>query len=188
MLINLLPWRETQMRRRAHRWLLLLWLQAGMMFCFIAALYLIWYGRQQRAQETLDAVQIQQQQLVARYQQTHLAQETLRRHQVQEHAEAIVRQDNRRNLRLFEQLASIMPARLWLTEMADGGSHLLLSGVGESYHDIVMLQHALLRHISVERVRLLHTFRDRDANAWLRFSFQVDWRDSIVSPAGDAHD
>ncbi|KFX04415.1 fimbrial protein [Pectobacterium betavasculorum] len=188
LLINLLPWRKTQMRQRARCWLVLLWLQTGLMFCLIAAVYLLWQHRQQRAQDVLNAEVAQQQQLTTLYQQTHQARETLRRYQVQERAEAIVQHDNRRNFHLLDQLAGMMPARLWLTELTDRGSHLLLSGVSENYHDIIMLQHALLRHVSVERVQLLYTSRERGANTGLRFSFQADWRGSSVSSAGGNHD
>ncbi|MEQ9889069.1 PilN domain-containing protein [Pectobacterium zantedeschiae] len=188
LLINLLPWRKTQMRQRARRWLRLLWLQMGLMFCLIAVIYLLWQHRQQRAQDAFNSAQAQQQQLTALYQQTHQARETLRRYQAQERADAIVRHDNRRNLHLLDLLASMMPASLWLTEITDRGSHLLLSGVSESYRDIITLQHALLRHVSVERVQLLHTTRERGASTGLRFSFQADWRGSAVSSAGEDHD
>ncbi|ATY92540.1 PilN domain-containing protein [Pectobacterium atrosepticum] len=188
LLINLLPWRKTQMRQWAHRWLGLLWLQTGLMFCLIAAIYLFWQHRQQRAQEVLNTELAQQQQLTALYQQTHRVRETLRRHQEQERTEAIILHDNRRNLHLLEQLAGMMPTRLWLTEIADRGSHLLLSGVSENYHDIITLQHTLLRHASVERVQLLHTSRERGVNTGLRFSFQVDWHGTTASSLGQDHD
>lgn len=189
LLINFLPWRKAQMRQRARRWLRLLWLQMGLMFCFIAVAYLLWQHRQQRAHNEFDVAQVQQQQLASRYQQTHQARETLRRYQVQERAEAIVRYDNRRNLHLLDRLAGMMPARLWLTEIADRGSHLLLSGVSENYHDIIMLQNALLRHVSVERVQLLQTSRERGVNSWLRFSFQADWHGAATAPSlGEDHD
>ncbi|MEQ6969933.1 PilN domain-containing protein [Pectobacterium polaris] len=188
LLINLLPWRKTQMRQRARRWLGLLWLQMGLMLCLIAASYLFWQHRQQRAQDEINAVLAQQQQLTARYQQTHQAREVLRRYLEQERAEAIVQHDNRRNLHLLDQLAGMMPTRLWLTEIADRSSHLLLSGVSENYHDIITLQHALSRHVSVERVQLLHTSRERGVNTRLRFSFQANWRDTGVSSPGEDHD
>ncbi|GKW11414.1 MULTISPECIES: PilN domain-containing protein [Pectobacterium] len=188
LLINLLPWRTTQMRQRARRWLGLLWLQTGLMLCLIAASYLLFQHRQQRAQDGLDTVLMQQQQLSTLYQQTHLARETLRRFQAQERTEAVILHDNRRNLHLLEQLAGMMPARLWLTEIADRGSHLLLTGVSENYHDIITLQHALLRHVSVERIQLLRTSRERDMGDGLRFSLRVDWRGATDSLLGDDHD
>ncbi|MER0048762.1 PilN domain-containing protein [Pectobacterium odoriferum] len=188
LLINLLPWRKTQMRQRARRWLGLLWLQTGLMLCLITASYLFWQHRQQRAQDELNIALAQQQQLTALYQQTHQARETLRRYQAQERAEVRGRHDNRRNLHLFDQLAGMMPARLWLTEIADRGSHLLLSGVSENYHDIITLQHVLLRHASVERVQLLQTSRERGVNTGLRFSFQANWRDTDASLQEEGHD
>ncbi|GKW25680.1 PilN domain-containing protein [Pectobacterium polonicum] len=188
LLINLLPWRKTQRRQRARRWLGLLWLQAGLMLCLIAASYLLCQHRQQRAQDGLNAVLAQQQQLAALYQQTYLARETLRRFQVQERTEAVILHDNRRSLHLLEQLAGMMPVRLWLTEIADRGSHLLLTGVSGNYHDIITLQHALLRHVSVERVQLLRTSRERGVDDGLRFSLQVDWRSATDSLLGDDHD
>ncbi|MFJ5454622.1 PilN domain-containing protein [Pectobacterium jejuense] len=188
LLINLLPWRKTQIRQRARRWLGLLWLQTGLMLCLIATSYLLWHNRQQRAEDELNAVLAQQQQLTTRYQQTHQAREALRRYLEQERVQAVILHDNRRNLHLFDQLAGMMPARLWLTEIADRGSYLLLSGVSENYHDIITLQHALSRHVSVERVQLLHTSRERGVNTPLRFSFQANWRDTGVSLPGEDHD
>ncbi|MBN3175307.1 PilN domain-containing protein [Pectobacterium brasiliense] len=188
LLINLLPWRNTRIRQRARRWLALLWLQTGLMLCLIAATYLLWQNRQQRAQDELNAVLVQQQQLTVQYQQTHQAREALRRYLEQERGETIVQHDNRRNLHLLDQLAGMVPARLWLTEIADRGSHLLLSGVSENYHDIITLQHELSRHVSVERVQLLHTSRERGVNTPLRFSFQANWRDAGVSLPGEDHD
>ncbi|MCL6330741.1 fimbrial protein [Pectobacterium carotovorum subsp. carotovorum] len=188
LLINLLPWRNTRMRQRARRWLGLLWLQTGLMLCLIAASYLLWQNRQQRAQDELNAVLAQQQQLTVQYQQTHQAREALRRYLEQERSEARVRHDNRRNLHLLDQLAGMVPAHLWLTEIADRGSHLLLSGVSENYHEIITLHHALSRHVSVERVQLLHTSRERGVNTLLRFSFQANWRDTGVSLPGEDHD
>lgn len=188
LLINLLPWRKNRMRRQARRWLGLLWLQIGMALCLIAASYLLWQHRQQQAQDVLNTVLTQQQQLTALYQQTHQAREALRRHQERERAQAVILNDNRRNLHLLEQIAGMMPARLWLTEIADRGSHLLLSGVSESYRDVVALQHALLRHASVEHVQLLQASKERDANIGLRFSFQVNWRDVGTSSLGEGHD
>ncbi|PWD63736.1 PilN domain-containing protein [Pectobacterium parmentieri] len=188
LLINLLPWRNTQIRQRARRWLGLLWLQTGLMLCLIAASYLFWQHRQQRAQDGLNAVLAQQQQLTALYQQTHLAREALHRLQVQERAEAVILHDNRRNLHLLERLAGMMPERLWLTEIVDRGSYLLLTGVSENYHDIITLQHALLRHVAVERVQVLRTSRERGVDNGLRFSLQADWRDATDALQGDDHD
>ncbi|WP_113626983.1 PilN domain-containing protein [Pectobacterium peruviense] len=187
-LINLLPWRKTQMRQRARRWLGLLCFQMGLMCCLIAAMYLLWQQRQQRAQDVLNTAVAQQQQLTTLYQQTHQARETLRRYQAQERAEAIVQHDNRRNLHVLEQLASMMPARLWLTEIADRGSHLLLSGMSENHHDIITLQNTLSRHASVERVQLLHASRERGVNTGLRFSFQADWRGTTDLSQGEVHE
>ncbi|MDY4385457.1 PilN domain-containing protein [Pectobacterium aroidearum] len=188
LLINLLPWRKTRMRQQARRWLGLLWLQIGITLCLLVASYLLWLHRQQQAQDALNTVLAQQQQLTALYQQTHQARETLRRYLEQERSQAAILHDNHRNLGLLEQIAGIMPARLWLTEIADRGSHLLLSGVSESYRDIITLQHALLRHASVERVQLLHTSRERGMNTGLRFSFQANWRDVSTSSHGEGHD
>ncbi|MBA0168690.1 MULTISPECIES: PilN domain-containing protein [Pectobacterium] len=188
LLINLLPWRKHQMHRQARRWLGLLWLQIGIALCLIAASYLLWQHRQEQAQDTLNTVLAQQQQLTALYQQTHQARETLRRYLEQERAQALILNDNRRNLHLLEKIAGMMPARLWLTEIADRGSYLLLSGVSESYRDIVTLQHALLRHASVDRVQLLHTSQERGVNTGLRFSFQANWRDVGTSAQGKDHD
>ncbi|WP_409158757.1 PilN domain-containing protein [Pectobacterium sp. B2J-2] len=188
LLINLLPWRKIRMHRQACRWLGLLWLQIGMTLCLIVASYLFWQYRQQQAQDVLNAVLARQQQLTALYQQTHQAREALRRYLEQERAQAAILHDNRRNLHLLEQIAGMMPARLWLTEIADRGSHLLLSGVSESYRDIATLQHALLRHASVERVQLLHTSRERGVNTGLHFSFQANWRDVGTSSPGEGHD
>lgn len=188
LLINLLPWRKIRLHRQARLWLRLLWLQIGVMLCLIAASDLLWQHWQQRAQDALNAVRIQQQQLTALHQQTQRVQEMLHRYQEQERAEAAIRHDNRRTLHLLDRLAGLMPARLWLTEIADRGSHLLLSGVSESYHDIIALQDALLRHAAVERVQLRHTSREPGANGGLRFSFQTNWRDTGVSSPEESHD
>ncbi|KHN53828.1 PilN domain-containing protein [Pectobacterium fontis] len=188
LLVNLLPWRTTQMRQRARRWLGLLWLQAGLMLCLIAASYLFWQHRQQRAQDELNVVLAQQQQLTELYQQTHQARETLRRYLEQERAEAVIQHENRRSLHLLEPLAGLMPDRLWLTEIADRGSYLLLSGVSENYQDIIVLQNKLARHVSVESVQLLNTSRERGVQTALRFSFQANWRDTRVSLRDEGHD
>ncbi|MEH2921837.1 PilN domain-containing protein [Samsonia erythrinae] len=188
LLINLLPWRKNRMRQQARRWLGLLWLQLVLMLCLVVVLYFLWQHRQQRAQEMLNAAEAEQRQLTSHYQQTYSVRDRLRRYQEKERTEAIILRDNRRNLQLFEQLVSMLPARLWLTEIVDRRSHLLLSGLSENYDDIIALQHALSRHASVERVHLLHTSRERDAGTRLSFSFRADWFGMTLSPQEKNHD
>ncbi|MDX5630777.1 MULTISPECIES: PilN domain-containing protein [unclassified Brenneria] len=174
LLINLLPWRRQRLRRRARRWLALLLLQLILVAVALAGFYWHWHQQRLMLQRELDGLSAQQRQLTQQYQQTRRMWHQLRDYQAQRDADEAALRHNQRYLTLLEQMASMMPRRLWLTDLADRGDHLLISGLSENYTDIVDLNRSLTRHPDLARVRVLQARRQNDRRL-LRFSLQADW-------------
>lgn len=174
LLINLLPWRRQLLRRRARRWLTLLLLQLLLVAAALAGSYWHWHQQRLMLQRESSALSAHQRQLTRQYQQTHRLWRQLREYQAQRDADTAAQRHNQRYLNLLEQMASMMPRRLWLTELVDRGDGLLISGLSENYTDIAELNRSLARHPDLTRVRIRQA-RRQDDRALLRFSLQADW-------------
>ncbi|QTF06836.1 PilN domain-containing protein [Brenneria izadpanahii] len=175
LLVNLLPWRKRRLRQRARRWLTLLLLQLTLAALIIAGFYITLRQQRLMSQRELSGISAQQRQLTQQYQQTRRMWDRLRDYQAQHDADAAAQRHNQRYLSLLEQLVSMMPRRLWLTDIADRGNHLLISGLSENYTDIVALNRALMAHPDLERAQVLQALREQNDRTLLSFSLQADW-------------
>ncbi|EHD19838.1 MULTISPECIES: PilN domain-containing protein [Brenneria] len=175
VLVNLLPWRKRRLRRRARNWLMLLLLQLALIALTLGGCYRVWQQQRLMLQHQLSDMSAQQRQLTAQYRQTRQTWNRLRDYQAQRDADAAGTRHNQRYLKLLEQMASMMPRRLWLTDVVDRGERLVISGLSESYGDIVDLNRSLGRHPALGRVRVLQASRQQSERSLLRFSLQADW-------------
>nr|WP_113867466.1 PilN domain-containing protein [Brenneria salicis]NMN90276.1 pilus assembly protein HofN [Brenneria salicis ATCC 15712 = DSM 30166]RBP61200.1 pilus assembly protein HofN [Brenneria salicis ATCC 15712 = DSM 30166]RLM30223.1 hypothetical protein BHG07_11705 [Brenneria salicis ATCC 15712 = DSM 30166] len=188
LLVNLLPWRQRRLRRRARHGLLALLLQLLLAGLLLGMIYSRWHQQYTELRDEFSEVSTQRQQLAAHYQQTRRIRSRLQRYQAQQQADAAGVRHNQRYLGLLEQLSGMMPERLWLTEIADRGTYLSIVGMSENYTDIVSLNHALISHPAVARARVLNAFRQQNVRSLLRFSLQADWKNDESIDSGGAHD
>ncbi|RLM25142.1 hypothetical protein BIY29_07705 [Brenneria alni] len=184
LLVNLLPWRKQRLRRRARNWLMLLLLQLALITVTLGGFYTVWHQQRLMLQRELSDISQQRRQWIAHYQQTRQMWNTLRDYQAQRDADTAGVRHNQRYLSLLEQMASMIPRRLWLTDIADRGEHLLISGLSENYTDIVALNRSLGRHPALGRVQLLQALRQQSDRSLLRFSLQADWASTDSTGGG----
>ncbi|MFE8100546.1 PilN domain-containing protein [Brenneria goodwinii] len=175
LLVNLLPWRKRRLRRRARRWLTLLLLQLALAALVLAGYYIILHQQRLVLQRELGDISERQRQLTLQYQQTRRMWNQLRDYQAQHDADAAALRHNQRYLNLLDRITAMLPRRLWLTEIADRGQHLLISGLSENYADIVVFNRSLVRHPELARVQVLEALRQQKDRALLSFSLQADW-------------
>ncbi|MEE3652434.1 MULTISPECIES: PilN domain-containing protein [unclassified Brenneria] len=173
--VNLLPWRKRRLRRRARNWLLALLLQLALVAATLAGISAHRHQQRLMSQRELSDISAQLRQLTMQYQQTRQMWSRWRHYQAQRDADAAGMRHNQRYLRLLEQVPSMMPRRLWLTDIVDRGEHVLISGISENYTDIVDLHRALGRHPALGRIQVLQALRQQSARSLLRFSLQADW-------------
>ncbi|PWC11682.1 fimbrial protein [Brenneria roseae subsp. americana] len=188
LLVNFLPWRQRRLWRRARNWLMALLLQLLLAAVLFGIVYSLWHRQYTLLLRELGDVSAQRQQWVAQYQQTRQIWEKLQQHQAQHEVDAAGNRHNQRYLSLLEQLSLMMPERLWLTEIADRGTHLSIAGMSENYTDIVNLNRALGRHPSMGRVRILNALRQQNGRSLLHFALQADWQTEEPAGSGVAHD
>ncbi|MCG8709678.1 PilN domain-containing protein [Brenneria sp. 4F2] len=188
LLVNLLPWRKQRIRRRACRWLLLLLLQLIVVSAALGCFYGAWHQQRLLLQHELNDLSAHQRRLTRQYQQTHQMWRQQREYQAQRDADAAALRHNQRYLNLLERMASMMPQRLWLSELIDRGDHLLISGQSENYVDIVALNRSLARHPDLARSRVRQALRQQNAQSLLRFSLQADWAFSRATKDDQADD
>ncbi|MEC5343833.1 PilN domain-containing protein [Brenneria populi] len=186
-LVNLLPWRRQRLRRRARRWLALLLLQLTLAAIALAGFYWFWHQQRLILQRELSDLAAQQRRLTLQHQQTRLMWHRLRDYQAQRDADEAALRHNRRYLNLLEQLGAMAPKGLWLTELADRGDSMLISGLSANDSDITGLNRSLARHPDLARVRVLQARRQNDRTPLL-FSLQADWALADSTTDGRAGD
>ncbi|NAT79625.1 fimbrial protein [Dickeya dadantii] len=174
--VNLLAWRQRLLYRRLRLSLLALGLSLLAIGC--VAVMAGWYWQQQLTglRQRLDHTQSQQARYEQLYRQTRDAWQEREERLAQQAAQERGRRQNQRYQALLEQLPTLVPDSLWLTEIGDNGAHLQISGVSNHYSAIVALAKAMATLPQVAHASLQQTQRDAQDSTRLNFSLRLYWQ------------
>ncbi|QOL16232.1 PilN domain-containing protein [Dickeya dianthicola] len=174
--VNLLAWRQRLLYRRLRLSLLALGLSLFGIGC--AAVMAGWYWQQQLTglRQRLDQTQSQQSRYEQLYRQTQDAWQARENRLAQQAAQERGRRQNLRYQALLEQLPTLVPDSLWLTEIGDNGTHLQISGVSNHYSAIVTLAKAMATLPQIEHASVQQTQRDAQDSTRLSFSLRLYWQ------------
>ncbi|WP_033569378.1 PilN domain-containing protein [Dickeya undicola] len=180
--VNLLAWRQHLLYRRMRLSLLVLGLSLFVIGCTAAAVGGYWQQRQAELRLRLEQTQLQQSQYEQLYHQTKDAWQAQKARLAQQMAQEQGRQRNLRYQVLLEQLPTLVPDSLWLTDIDDNGIQLHMSGVSNHYSAIVTLAKAMSRLPQIKHASVQQTQREQESST-LSFSLRLYWQ--ALADAGD---
>lgn len=172
--VNLLPWRARRLRRQWRRWCLLL-LVGLPLFSTLPGLWLQWQHQLNRQQRALLATCVEAQRLAAALQaRTQAVLQPLNALQLQR----LQQQQQLRQLLQWrdfaEQIAQVIPAEAWLSELKTSDGGLQLRGASRGVAGVHAFRDRLGQLSLVQRVRAGSVVRHAEDE--VHFSLQVQLR------------
>ncbi|MBO8133238.1 PilN domain-containing protein [Dickeya fangzhongdai] len=174
--VNLLAWRQRLLYRRMRLSLLALGFSLFGIGCTAAVVGGYWQQQLTELRLRLDQTQSQQSQYEQLYRRTRDAWQAREARLAQQAAQERGRRQNLRYQALLEQLPTLVPDSLWLTEIGDSGAHLQISGVSNHYSAIVTLAKAMSTLPQIEHASVQQTQRDTQDSSRLVFSLRLYWQ------------
>lgn len=176
--VNLLPWREAALQRRARRYLALLLLLNLLLLALAASAF--WRGQSARSHSQAALLLLDQryEALSAEYQRTQQAQAALTRLAQQQQTRQQLAQRNSRYLALLQHLPLAIPDNVWLTSLQDRGEVLELRGISQDYFASMAFMHSLAQGGQLWPIVLSELQLQQDRH--YRFMLSASWRSREV--------
>ncbi len=171
LLVNLLPWRENNLKRILRRWLCGggLGLVITLMLCLAYVLVSVRVNAQLR--EEINAWQLAGQQAVALSQRLHSALQAQQQLQARQLRQQQQRERAHAWLQFVQQLATWMPENVWLTVLKKSSDALSITGMSDAFIDVSAFQQRLSQQPLFQQAS--NSGVERQQSGYLRFNMRA---------------